>query len=539
MNTFCTECGQPIREAAQFCAECGSAVAAPALAAASRGPVGDAFGGETQVADLGARPAAQAVPATVAAGASQPAQPGRRRRNSGRTKLWLAAATSAVLAVGATGAYLLWPKGPDVGNPGTTQGVVKLSDTPSLKWQRSLAQLVPQFGCPDNSANDGTETTSCGVNATVVGDIVVAAVSKATNDPNTSSTVSSYTYVAVDTEGNTKWTVSSPEGESYECTAGRSRLWCIARPQNAASSTDTSAAPASTASVVTFDLSNGQQVARFTVSGAGENASFAAVTPSATYLASTNDASSGAYTITRVGDSGKADWSRLVVFASQGSAYGRVSDEKLYFYSSDSAGNQVILNADSGQPDAATVGRIVSVSAGHVISQATDSGPLTVDKTLVPQDGVAYLRAFDRKPPLMLSTKISDTAATYQVVDDSNPSKSLFQVQGTPAFYCGGRLVTTSGSSYFGLDDKGVAQWTISSPEVYGGWCAGDRLVLRSGRVLTGYSLKDGQSNFTAALPQETGGQDGGPGGGSIYAADEITADGLVFVGDNSIYYVG
>ena len=64
-------------------------------------------------------------------------------------------------------------------------------------------------------------------------------------------------------------------------------------------------------------------------------------------------------------------------------------------------------------------------------------------------------------------------------------------------------------------------------------------MVLRSGRVLTGYSLRDGQSTFTAALPHETGGQDGGPGGGSNYAADEITADGLVFVGDNSIYYVG
>ncbi|MBD2758100.1 hypothetical protein IEE94_01050 [Yimella sp. cx-573] len=527
----------------------------------------DEFGGETQVAPIravdpvstgessarsqhqdGRRQWSSRVVGSESetSGATTPvtgaaADPGARK-SRGLSKLWLAAGVAATLAIGASAALLFWPDGSKAGDAGTSSGTLSLSNQPALKWSKTFAQIAPDFGCPASSSSDRTtDGPTCFGYATQAGDWVLANVTKSQTNTDTYQTTSTHLLAGVDTAGTTKWTVKFPEGQTVQCVAGELRLWCLTKSAAASGSSDSSDSSSSSApspsTLVTYDLSNGKSVSSIPVPSSGQSAAFAAVTPHAAYVAATNDSSSGANTMSKFGDNGKANWNKLLVLGKDQNAYGAVYEGKLYLYGSDSSGKQLILDDSSGELQPAEMGKIVGFAGGKVISQASEKGPLSVGKSLVAQDRVGSFSSYDKTPPLVLGTSTSDTT-TYQVVDADKPTTIKYQLQGSPAYYCGGTIISSQGSSYFGIDDKGAAKWTIQATDSRGAWCADGKFAVSSARSLVGYDVEDGQPKFTTALPEMPSGGESGGGGVSISVSPELTSTGLAVSNDTSVSYV-
>ncbi len=556
---FCGNCGARAVEGARFCGECGTAMgAAPADFGSSVtqvAPLRAPSTPEVKGAALPRTPAARTTtswntpePAAAGAGnsaaASQPRPDGTRRRGRG-SLLWAAAGTVAVLAAGSVAAYAFWPNGESAA-PGAAAGQVTLSAQPAMKWQKGIAQIAPALGCPatSSSTSDGsdgsTSGASCWMDVAQIGDRTVATVTKTAYDSDTSQTSVDLAMVGLDDAGNTKWTVTLPADHRVQCFGGSDRLWCLSTEQDLSSyGSDGSTSDPAPAQLLTYGLTDGKQVATATVPGGAESVTLAGATPDAAYVSATADSASHTYTISKVGPDGKIGWSRILGLSDDSTPQVEVRGGRAYVLGVSSAGHQVILDDSSGTPvEGAGTGQVIGLVGDTVVARPIDGGSLSVGQTPVGQDSLGTVWVYDSTPPLLLGSKNGDTT-TYQLVDKDKPATIKAQVQGTPAAFCGGRLITQNSNSLYGLDPKdGSIAWTQTSKDLGGLWCADGLVVFRRGNTLVGLDPAKGTEKFQSAVPSTDSASADGGGSAYLWSVPEVTSTGIALTDGRTATYI-
>lgn len=433
-----------------------------------------------------------------------------------------------------------------------------------MRWQKSAQDLAPELGCTrtDNAdsagsssdspystddASSSSDSPSCSMIAGAVGDRVVAQVTSSTTDDSGTGTASTV-IVGLDQDGNKKWSVKRPDPDGVLCALSKSRVWCVTGT-NRGSTTDSDTSVQSPRKVYAYELSSGKQVGSSDIPGSSEAGSFVEVTPSAMYVAGTDDSGASTYTISKISEDGKIAWKRIVGLGEHEFPSVEVSDGKAYVTNASSGGKQVIINDDSGELEQAGPGRVIAVNDGVVISRTGDEedSPLTVGSTLVAYDRVGEFASYDKVPPLVLGTSASSDSSdgdsssssdstTYHLVDRNAPGKSLRQLQGTPVAYCGDTIVTQKSSTYYGLDqESGAIKWQHPGKRVSGVECSAKGLLFRADKSLSGIEAASGKTTFTTALPASINSDSDEY--FTMPVAPEVERNGLALTG-RALYYV-